>query len=506
MRIFLCSIILSLLTIKAYGMHNLLINGSPFATVLATESFDITATSEQPGAIANGTIYLDANNNGLLDPSDIWLYKIRLIDGGFDDEDEAANTNYRQIYDPFNSVGKFIFYAEDNGISDTAALTVNSVTSAYSISGKITNPANQPNLLVCLVDIIDMTTMKVELKLGDFTNNTGDYFICIPEDEANRWWNLAVIDPACLLPYYGSNDPVNDSIFVLGNVTKDLAMRYCGSDTTVVYGVLRDNLGNPITEPTTINGGGWIETIGYYLRPAKTDNSGAFRVYFPQAGSFRGYGYQVSASTAVQFYPELMNTLQLQSTGMGPSPILINSNLTTYRTDTTISGNVSKTGTSYDRCELECGAVGFGGNYTQTYSDGYYEMPISHLVSQYTMRVASKSIPSNYSVAPEDTIVPPGATGVNFTLTMVGSEEAYIKTKITLSAYPNPFKSKTTINLLGSNKANNLLIYDITGKCVAEVKPDNNNKFIVSQKLASATYFYYLKVGSIKLSGKIVKL
>lgn len=502
--------VLSLLTVKLYAVHSMLINGDTSATVATTDSFVLTADFEQPGVLAKGIVYLDANTNGELDPTDPWLYKIRLIDGGFDDEDETADTHYTQIFEPFKFAGKFLLYAEDNGVSDTVYLIVNSFSSPHYISGKLTTPANQPNILVCLIDIIDMATLKFEYKYGDFTDDTGGYFIGVPEEEANRWWNIAAIDPAILVPSYGSNDPVDDSIYVSGSVTKDLAMKSSLSDSSVVYGTLIDNTGSPITDPTVINGGAYVENVGRYLRPGKTDSTGAFRVKFPRAGSLRGYAYIVSASTATQFYPELMNAPQQQTSGLGPSPVSINLNLTAYRTDTTISGYVFKEAIPYDRCELECGAPNIGGTYTKTYSDGHYNMPVAD-TSQYTVNVAPKSIPYGYTVSPQDTTVAPGDTGVNFTLIIVRTEENhYSQFQIPkLELYPNPAIWEVVVKLHSSTDVGNLVLYNLAGKYITQIKPQTNEKgsrFILSKNLPTGIYFYSLKVGDRVCKGKIIKM
>lgn len=491
---------------NSYGVHDLLINNSTSATVGATDLFEITCKFEQPGAKARGIIYLDTDGNGHLDTDDPWFYKIKLIDGSFDDEDETADARYRQIYGPFRFSGKFILLAEDNGVADTVSLTVTTISSAHSISGKITTPENQPNILVCLLDIITR-----EFKYGSFTDNTGAYFFCVPNEDADRWWNLVAMDPAVLLPYYGSNCPYLDSIYVSGAVNKDLAMNSCLSDSSVVYGVLRDNTDAPITESTIIDGRGFIEQVGYYLRPVKTDNNGAFRIYFPRVGIFRVYGYSVSATMSMPFYSEFMNTPTEEISGFGPSPAFINLDLTAYRIDTIISGRVYKEGNPYDGCELSCGAPGIGGTYTRTYSDGQYKMPVAKAGTQYTIKVEKNSIPPGYTSSPPEITVAPGDTGVNFTLTSVGTEE---NTQPQLSTgkidiYPNPCIYELVVKLYSQTEVSNLVLYDITGKCVAEITPQSckdGAQFTLSKALPSGIYFYSLKIGEKVRKGKIVKL
>jgi hypothetical protein len=247
-KVSVCAI-LSLFTVEAFAAHNLLINGSSPATICADSSFQLAADLESYGANAKATIYLDANGNGQLDPGDSWLYKARLIDGGFEDLDEAENTHYHEICSPFLNSGKFLFCAEDNGVSDTVALTVDSVSSSYSVSGTLTTPANQADILVCLIEVVDLVNSKYEFKYGDFTDNTGAYFIGLPSNCANMWWKIVALDPAGIIPQYGSNNFDAESVFVAGHTAKDIAMRSCLPESTVVYGVLKDDAGAPITEP-----------------------------------------------------------------------------------------------------------------------------------------------------------------------------------------------------------------------------------------------------------------
>jgi hypothetical protein len=510
-RICVCAV-LSLFAVKAFAAHNLLINGSSSATVSADSSFQFTADLESSGANAKATVHLDVNGNGQLDPGDPWLYKARMIDGGFDDVDETENAQYHEISKPFMSSGRFLFCAEDNGVSDTITLTVDSVASLYSVSGTLTNPSNQSDILICLIEVINIGTGDYQYNYGDFTDNTGSYFIGVPPSCANRWWKMVALDPTGIIPLYGSNDFQAGSVFVSGHISKDITMRSCLPETTVVYGTLRDDAGTPITEPAVINGGSWLEGFGYYLRPGKTDASGAFRIRFKrQTGFLMPWAYTVASGTAVPFYPQYMNAVQQDTAYFNTSPVLINMDLIAYRVDTTISGNVMKDAVPYDHCEIECGAVGIGGTYTRTYSDGHYELPVATVDSLYAVNVAKESIPTGYTVVPMQHLVSAGSTNVDFTLTIIAVDEASrLEKELRIHAYPNPFVKEAIVELCGSQKSSDLQLYDIAGKCVREIKPgaakDNKVEFRLSKTIPSGIYFYSVHTETEVLKGKIVKL
>jgi hypothetical protein len=185
--------------------------------------------------------------------------------------------------------------------------------------------------------------------------------------------------------------------------------------------------------------------------------------------------------------------------------------LTAYRTDTTVLGTVLKDGAPYDHCEIECGAAGVGGNYTMTYSDGHYEMPVSSLAAQYNVNVADNSIPPGYTVIPTQHTVAPGSTNVDFSLTIIAADETpLVQKKPGVHAYPNPFVSEAIVELCGSEKNRSLQLYDIAGKCVREIKSETarNNKvtFRLSKTIPTGIYFYSVHTETEVLKGKIVKL
>ncbi|MCK4306774.1 T9SS type A sorting domain-containing protein [candidate division WOR-3 bacterium] len=511
MKKFCFIIVLSLFSFRVYCINFLC---PPAVTITTADVLDIWTSFGGGDSIAKSTMYYDINDDGQLDPNDSWIMKFKLIDGGFDDEDEIVNALHHLIRDPITFSGKFILYAEDNGGSDTVSVTVNPVSSSHSVSGKVTNPANQPHILVTTIKIIDKETLEYEYGYGDFTDANGDYSISIPEEYADQYWNIIAIDIADVCPFYSSNDIFNDSIYVSGAVTKNLAMCLAPTGTiTELTGELRDDLGNLIKEPAQVKGIGLPIDGCTRARPGNTDSTGTYKVSMKKVTSGAFYLYMIDAGIAEQFYPEFMNPVRQQQMGMPGSPNTITLNLKAYRTTNTISGYVYKSGVPYDGCQLDCGGIDYGGTYTKTFSDGCYEMPVSDSASSYTITIARKSIPEGYEVTPDEQTAAPGDTGINFNLIKVGiKESSKPQLGITLSVYPNPFMSKVVFELSGSERVGKLVLYDIAGNRVTEVKPETQNgltRFILSsgnKKLPTGIYFYSLRAGNKVLKGKVIKL
>ena len=524
MKKFCFIVILSLFSLRVYGIHNLLINGSSAPTVTTIDALVITASFDG-GTVANATMYYDINDNGQLDSGDPWIMKSKLIDGGFDDEDETSNGSYHEIGNPLAFQGKFLFYAEDNGVSDTVLLIVNPASSSHSVSGTVTDPANQSHILVTTIKIIDLESGKFKYGYGDFTAGDGSYSISVPSEVADQFWNIVAIDMANVVPFYSSNDVLNDSIYISGAVTKDIAMCLAPTDTrTEVSGELKDDLGNLITEPAKITGIGAINgmtDIGSAyksMRPGETDGSGAYKIYLKQGTSGYFYIYIANASVAGQFYPEFMNPIyQKVGPQFPPAPTQITLNFKAYRTTNTISGYVTKDGMPYDKCHLDCSAVGYGGTYTKTLSDGFYMMPVSDSASSYTITIAKKSVPEGYEANPPSQTASPGATGIDFNLSPAVEEVQKELQKPLLVIYPNPFVCRVVFELSYSEPTGvvittgDLAIYDIAGNCVTTLKPETHNglhQFVLSEKekLPNGIYFYSLKIRNKVLKGKVVKL
>jgi hypothetical protein len=487
--------------VAVYGVHDLSITPT---TITTDQTFEVSCKFEASGAKAKVILYLDVDGNGELDTTvDKWISKRKAIDGGFDDEDEREDGTYREICPPLMNSGKYLLYAEDNGVSDTVAFTINNLSSSYSVSGKVTTPSNQSNILVSLVKIIDEETMEYELGYGDFTDATGAYSINVPREDSGTKWSVVAFDVAMVVPDYVSNCPKTDTIIIDGAETMDIEMR--SESGTTVSGVLKDDAGDTITEPASLVGGGAImgnEPVR--IRPCKTGNDGRYSITFLQGTM--GYQYFVTSSGIVgQFYGEYMNPATKSTQGFIAPPNIV-LDLTAYRTNSTISGRVYLDGRPYDKCEVTAGSEE-GGSYAKTYSDGTYEIPVSDQISSYTIRILPACIPEGHKVTPEETTASPGATGIDFNI--IGVEEETKPDLPSLMVWQNPVGSKVVFKLSHAKGVGNLILYDIAGNYVCEIKPElkeENICFILRERLPTGIYFYSLKIENKTFCGKIVKL
>jgi hypothetical protein len=311
-----------------------------------------------------------------------------------------------------------------------------------------------------------------------------------------------------IVPLYASNDLVNDSVFVDGNIAKNLAMRNVGADTTTVWGVLRDDAGNPITDPVPTVGLAHTTATGWgrLIRPWVSGSDGKYRIPLKKAGTTQYYAYVVSAGIAEQFYGSNMNPKANQSTGVGPAPSQKEMNIKTYRPNSTISGHIYKDGPPYDKCRLNAvSGDSCGDNFTRSFSDGRYSIPVTTISSGYTVKPVN--LPQGCRSVPPERIVSAGATGVDFNVIAV--EETHEQGKLSLTVYPNPFIGGTVLKLLGTKGASNLLIYNIAGKYVAEIEPeirDGITQFTISKGLPIGIYFYSLRTETKIFKGKLVRL
>ncbi|MFA5032058.1 MAG: hypothetical protein WC614_03460 [bacterium] len=507
---------------NSYGMQNLKINNANSATITTANTFHITGEFEPGSHIAKATLYYDANANGTLDSNEHWISKFKLIDGNFDDEDETTNGSINRICDPITMTGDFVLYVEDNGVSDTVSIHVPPMPSLLTVSGVVTEPANTPNICVTAMLALDAED-KRECVYCDFTDSTGAYSIAFPEAlrDSTMWFFAG--DVLGILPRNYISSPAV-GVWIAEAQTRDLAMYKLSLDTTyttkqytVVFGVLRDDIGNPITEPVHIRGG-LAGSSGSYGVLTTTDSSGYYNYIIRKQGP--AY-YLTETIIANQFYPEYLNPLRRIATFM-VAPVQITNNLTAYRTTDSIRGFVYKDGYPYKGAQIDIGVIepnwASAGTYTRTYSNGRYTAYINGTFITYSAKISSKSIPNGYKVKEENGVTAsPGSAGVNFHLIKTSVEETQrIKIKC-LSIQPNPFIQKTVIrySLIGTHnnyKIDNskLMIYDVSGNKIMELVPEyskNENSYSAllptNKKMPAGIYF--LRIGNFNPM-KLIKL
>lgn len=507
---------LILFNTSIYGIRGLKINDFDSDTITTADIFHISGYFEPGVHIGRATLYYDTNGNGFLDADETrtWILKFKLIDGNFDDEDETVNTAINKRCDPITITGKFLLYAEDGNISDTVAIQVDPVVSSLSVSGKVTTPANTPNILaivICGGTIFSPDTgNNIEYLYGDFTDSTGAYSIYLPE--VLRDTNLTILAEdmvGAVPPHYMSSNLA--SIQVSEAETTNLDMFDVSTvDSTIVYGALRDDAGNTITDPVQIRGAGSNGAVIYGVLKT-TDTTGHFRFTAPKGmPAF----YFARTILATQFYPEYMNPMFSMKIGYGIPVCTLN--ITAYRTNDSICGTVYKDDKPYRYAQLNIKAVYpsalINGTYTRTYSDGHYKAYVSNEIIVYSVKVAAKSVPEGYIVEEGDTVhTPSGATGINFHLVKQAVEETQKFNKQSLSVHPNPFYKEVVIRYSVYDNAGttNLTICDITGRIIKTLINEKKgagtyNIALNSKDLKPGIYFVNLKIGNYKGTRKLI--
>lgn len=464
------------------GISNLEVNDSSSLITLTTaDTLYITADFESGNHIGNVIFYYDLDGDGILDANESWIIKKRLIDGNFDDDDALVNGSITRIHEPITITGRFLLYAEDNGVSDTVPIKVDPVTSSLSVSGKVNTPANTPHIFVGLSD----TLYGTECLYGDFTDASGNYEIFLPSVLQDSTMSLSAMDMVGVLPPYYMSSPTTP-VQVTGALIRDIDIfNASGMDSTIVFGTVKDNLGNPVTDPVQIVGGVSPGGVSYGVRRI-TNTSGQFGFTAPKYNP----GYYLAGTGVVdQFYPQFLDPLYAMKVIPGLPACTLN--IIVYNTTDSICGTVYKSGSPYRYAQIDIGAVyptGLtGGTYTKTYSDGHYVAYVSTSVFIYSVRVSPKSVPQGYVVIEGDTMkASPGATGIDFHISSVGvaETEGFEIRKEELTTYPNPFFYSTTVNCQSLSGTDKMQIYDISGKLVKETE-DN----IIGQDLNPGIYF-----------------
>ncbi|MDD5530799.1 MAG: T9SS type A sorting domain-containing protein [bacterium] len=505
-KVVLCLTTIVLFSFNAYAMHNLKVNNSTPVTVTTADTIRITGNVESPGNSAKATLYYDINGNGAIDGNDHWVLKFRLIDGNFDDADETENGTINITRKTFTITGNFVLRVEDGGTAGTVAITVNPISSPYSISGTVTTPDSTQNIFVGIID----TIYEEEVLYGAFTNSSGAYSIVLPEVFKDSTIAMSALDMVGAV----SRNYISNAIVpftVTGAMTgKDLALTLLSNDTTFVSGTIKDDAGTPI--PDTIQVIGGVAGNGTFGIFTNTNASGYYNyIIKKQSPSF----YLTGVNIQDQFYPYYLNPLYKKSVAM-IDPITLTHNITVYRATDSICGFVYKDGLPYKGAQVDIGVAypsfTSAGTYTKTYTDGHYVAYVHGGFASYSVLISKKSVLDGYHVQEGDTVkAPPGATAVNFHL-VIAVEESNKTSMYPITIQPNPFVNNLKFELPDQKRAENLYIYDITGTQVAELTPEYSSKgasfslYTNSKKMPAGVYFYSLKTPNRTYEGKLIKV
>jgi len=490
-----------------YGAHNLQVTPTEF---FANESFEVSFEFEQEGAAAIGEIYLDINENGAVDKDvDKLLYILKLRDGSCLDEDETVDGKYKERFLPLLSSGKFVLKVEDNGVSEEKGIIVKSIESSYSVSGRVTEPANTKGIYVCLFRITDYDPLQYEFSYGDFTDEQGNYKIGVTENEINTQWHIAIMDIVNIAPSHWSNNLQTDTITINGAEVKDIAM--ATGSSIPVSGTIKDNNGGNLPHsPLILLGAGHANISGVIdnlrIKVVRANDNGEYSAQLPPFGMVGVY-FAGTIAFLRQFYGEYMVPASKREEFVSTPPPSVSINLTSYQVDSNISGKVLINGQPYDGCIVTAKAQDVGTSMGVTCKNGEYKIGVSSVPSTYTVRVDPRSVPQGAQVSPESKEAAPGATEVDFA---VGVEESIEFEGLSVVVSTNPVKGEIIFKVpYRKNEVGKLHLYDIAGNCVAKIEGKARGEateFKINEKMAIGVYFYSITIGKVRVQGKVVKM
>jgi hypothetical protein len=356
-----------------------------------TLSFDF----EQNYQVADCWLYLDLNQSGTVDSSDMLVVREKFWDNdGWDDN--PANYQYARVFvaDEIPPVAvHFIFLVEDGGGAGTATFVMNPVTSSTSLSGTVTEPANVENLTTYFA--IMMGGGEPEYFYLGLTDASGHYTIAIPDSLAGYMGVFLASDVVDVVPLWTNS--AMEMFSITGHVTgHDVEMIPV---TAWIYGTVEDETGASISDG--------------YLMQAEFDGpseAGFCRNGWYHIGVTEG-DYDVSGNQDQLRY-DYLNDYQTVEISAGDSTRV---DIVFYSANSTISGTVYLDGVPVSRIRVD-GSCSQGGTYAYSDHDGNYSLHISDQVTGYSVDVSEEDIPPGYHVLEEYENVSPGAAGIDFHL------------------------------------------------------------------------------------------
>ncbi|TES90503.1 MAG: T9SS type A sorting domain-containing protein [Candidatus Cloacimonadota bacterium] len=502
------SIAFLILPVALFGFHGFTANGDSVITLYVNEPIVLSGYFDSD-THAIGTIYLDLNNNGVIDPTDQMMMWGSFYDGSWMDVDEIVNGFYTESDSegpPFSF--DVIYQVEDTGGSDQIIGHFLPLSTGYSISGQITYPSNAEGLL-----IMATPSSPGEFMLGDFTDSGGNYFIGIPDSLINQYWYVFAMDIASAFPDY-LGPLMQDSVYVTGAQTVDLAL--IDSDLSCIRGRLQDDLGAALPDDIAIEiMGAWFDGVNFVMATNSIRTVGGNGNY----AGLLNYGvvnFWTIGTMLDELYPLYLSPPSIDTTFSAPQETLL-IDITAYRADSDIRGIVYLDDVPVDYIEID-GVCPLGSNYTKSYSDGHYGLFVSSVPDSYDVFVSPDDIPVGGYVAEDTQTVVPGASGVDFHIYTTGIAEHLKPTNPVVKLLPNnpnPFNNKTTIVFETNSKTEGeLSIYDITGKLVKTLErgefKKGINRFVWDGRddnkrlVSSGVYFYKLQTERIAESQKLI--
>jgi hypothetical protein len=503
---FLFLIFVFALSSNMYGqITNLLVNGSSTNFTMASGGEISWSYSLPVGGTALLQIWIDVNSNTVLDPgTDMMWQAFYQTDGqsghnGPPDMDDSVNGRIRFAQEVGLAPGKYIMSFSNNSLMVTIPGTVTPMVSpVFTISGHITVPAGQS---------AHYLVISLENNGGGFwnaiTDVSGNFSVQINGDTSGNPWRLSIDNPYILSPSVQSPDRITLTL------DAGVATTYPGNNFTFtqaaaeVKGTVKDDDGNPLIGIEVYIDG----NNGTLHRNVLTDPTGFYRLGFvsnelPTTSVWLGAGNSEDNSM-------VSAGVQLPTVNSGN---VVTKNLTVYRTNSTITGNVLLNGIPpFMSIEIDASISDTGFVRTFAEPNGNYTLHVSNKLYNYS--VGSWNLPPNYMGY--FITAHPGQTNVNFNfnLTDVKEDHTIIPSKFNLAQnFPNPFNPSTKISWqspIGSWQT--LKVYNVLGNEVAtlvdEYRPAASYEIeFDAAQLSSGIYFYKIQAGSFVETKKMVLL
>ncbi len=343
---------------------------------------------------------------------------IIIKDGDDDDEDDATGV-WQITFDTgksdegdilFSLQGVKIFFSLfNNDSTDTGldTLDVLPLVSTTSLSGKVTKFDASPAPNMVMVAFPEQT-MKMEGPPESLfitvTDATGDYTLFLEDDAADIGFTLFTFD---LLRQYGGlfPDPLmvkqlvasGDSLINLDFVLVE--------PTAIISGVLTDELDSPIADVCILAGIG----EGPFEAEATTDVDGKYEIPVisgwwhvrPEEDDLIELGYMV---------PHGKEDLDISD----DDTLVVN--FVAYAANATVTGNVTKDGTSLPGLEIGAWGEPVGYTFTESGADGSYTLQVSSEVDVRGYNIWPEDMPPQTYFAEKLWDIQPNATGVNINL------------------------------------------------------------------------------------------
>jgi hypothetical protein len=413
--------------------------------------------------------------------------------------DDSINGRIRFAQEVGLAPTKYIMTFSNNSLMVTIPGTVTPMLSpVFTISGNITVPAGQSAqyLVVSLDNDSDRFWDAI-------TDLNGNYSVQMNADTSGNPWRLRIDNSYVLSPSVQSPNRITLTL------DAGIATTYPGNNFTFtqaeaeVKGTVKDEDGNLLAGIDVYIDG----NNGTLHRNVLTDLAGFFRLGFvsselPTNNVWLGAGDSEDPNTVTAAIP-------LPTVNAGD---ILTKNLTIFRTNSTISGNVLLGGNP-PFMNLEMAAIVSDTGFVRTFTEpnGNYTLHVSDKLYNYS--VGSWNLPSNY--VGYSITAHPGQTNVNFNfnLTDVEEDHSIIPNDFNLAQnYPNPFNPSTKISWQAPIRGwQTLKIYDVLGNEVAKLVDEFREvgryeiEFDASQ-LSSGIYFYKLQAGSFVETRKMILL